>query len=264
MSTEQFIIAFALGAFSGGFIHGFVERIIQPWLERQREDALFRECMDKAGMFDSSERKGIMDSVRKLREKGISPARLFNACANTVRDRILGASKSELTPDEIKESNDLTLAAWDKLQAEQQRRSFAYGNVNIDNPDVTREMVDSAAATLIAGPSKEWCDENAKAEQGMEIGVGADGIEGGTIGDPGGSLEFVSGERGPDLKGGNIEIKGGNTLQIPNGAKIEFEPDPHLRGSAQFPCEKCGNADTGSSRDYKGFERCNECGYPSP
>ena len=29
--------------------------------------------------------------------------------------------------------------------AEAQRRSFAYGNANIENEDVTREMVDAAA-----------------------------------------------------------------------------------------------------------------------
>ena len=30
-------------------------------------------------------------------------------------------------------------------EQEAQRRSFAFGNANIDNPDVTREMVDEAA-----------------------------------------------------------------------------------------------------------------------
>jgi len=31
---------------------------------------------------------------------------------------------------------------------EQQRRSFAYGNTNIENPNVTRETVDRAAKNL--------------------------------------------------------------------------------------------------------------------
>lgn len=33
-------------------------------------------------------------------------------------------------------------------QAEAQRRSFAYGNTNIENPLITRETVDSAAGRL--------------------------------------------------------------------------------------------------------------------
>lgn len=35
---------------------------------------------------------------------------------------------------------------------ERQRRSFAYGNVHIDNPNVTREMVDRAAERLASEP----------------------------------------------------------------------------------------------------------------
>ena len=33
-------------------------------------------------------------------------------------------------------------------QKEEQRRSFAYGNANIENPRVTRETVDKAADAL--------------------------------------------------------------------------------------------------------------------
>jgi hypothetical protein len=33
-------------------------------------------------------------------------------------------------------------------QKEEQRRSFAYGNTNIENPRITREMVDEAAEKL--------------------------------------------------------------------------------------------------------------------
>jgi hypothetical protein len=33
-------------------------------------------------------------------------------------------------------------------EREEQRRSFAFGNANIDNPDVTREIVDAAAEAL--------------------------------------------------------------------------------------------------------------------
>ncbi len=36
-------------------------------------------------------------------------------------------------------------------ELEAQRRSFAFGNANIDNPNVTREAVDKAAETLKAG-----------------------------------------------------------------------------------------------------------------
>ena len=36
-------------------------------------------------------------------------------------------------------------------QREQQRRSFAYGNANIENPSVTREIVDKAAQSLVVG-----------------------------------------------------------------------------------------------------------------
>jgi len=35
-------------------------------------------------------------------------------------------------------------------QREEQRRSFAYGNANIENENVTRETVDQAAATMRA------------------------------------------------------------------------------------------------------------------
>ena len=33
-------------------------------------------------------------------------------------------------------------------QAEEQRRSFAYGNTNIENPRITRKMVDEEAERL--------------------------------------------------------------------------------------------------------------------
>jgi hypothetical protein len=36
------------------------------------------------------------------------------------------------------------------------------------------------------------------------------------------------------------------------------------RGTAERPCEHCGNSITGSTVDHKGFMRCNVCGYPSP
>ena len=42
------------------------------------------------------------------------------------------AQKHTMTPEEL----------------EAQRRSFAFGNANIDNPNVTREMVDEAAERL--------------------------------------------------------------------------------------------------------------------
>jgi len=42
------------------------------------------------------------------------------------------ARKHQMTPEE----------------REAQRRSFAFGNANIDNPDVTRELVDEVAERL--------------------------------------------------------------------------------------------------------------------
>ena len=39
-------------------------------------------------------------------------------------------------------------------QKEAQRRSFAYGNLTIDNPAITREMVDAAASRLYDDPKK--------------------------------------------------------------------------------------------------------------
>jgi hypothetical protein len=35
-----------------------------------------------------------------------------------------------------------------EAQREEQRRSFAYGNVAIENPRITRAMIDAAAAEL--------------------------------------------------------------------------------------------------------------------
>jgi hypothetical protein len=46
-----------------------------------------------------------------------------------LQDLLAGAKNVVLTPEE----------------KEQQRRSFAYGNVAIENPHITREMVDRAA-----------------------------------------------------------------------------------------------------------------------
>jgi hypothetical protein len=34
------------------------------------------------------------------------------------------------------------------VEAEQQRRSFAYGNANIENADITRELIDKVADEL--------------------------------------------------------------------------------------------------------------------
>jgi len=39
-------------------------------------------------------------------------------------------------------------------EKEEQRRSFAYGNTNISNPRITREMIDRAAEAL--GPPQPW------------------------------------------------------------------------------------------------------------
>lgn len=36
-------------------------------------------------------------------------------------------------------------------QKEEQRRSFAYGNTAFENSDITREMVDRQADTVVAG-----------------------------------------------------------------------------------------------------------------
>jgi hypothetical protein len=47
--------------------------------------------------------------------------------------------------DLLKAGRDFVLTPKEK---EQQRRSFAYGNIVIENPRVTREMVDRAADEL--------------------------------------------------------------------------------------------------------------------
>ncbi len=56
-----------------------------------------------------------------------------------VQDLLEAAKKIVLTPEE----------------KEQQRRSFAYGNVAIENPRITREMVDRAADEI--GPNYRDC-----------------------------------------------------------------------------------------------------------
>jgi hypothetical protein len=48
-------------------------------------------------------------------------------------------------------------------------------------------------------------------------------------------------------------------------AQCQVHPrTPAQRGTADYPCESCGNTTTGSTRDERGFMRCNVCGYPSP
>ncbi len=55
-------------------------------------------------------------------------------------------------------------------QREEQRRSFAYGNTKIENPNITRAMIDAAADGMSPSPStepdaaKSWDDAIAKAE----------------------------------------------------------------------------------------------------
>jgi hypothetical protein len=49
-----------------------------------------------------------------------------------LQQRLVAAKKIEMTADE----------------KEVQRRSFVFGNTNIDNPRITREMVDKAAEAL--------------------------------------------------------------------------------------------------------------------
>lgn len=38
-----------------------------------------------------------------------------------------------------------------EAEREEQRRSFAFGNANIENPDVTREIVDAVAEAMKNG-----------------------------------------------------------------------------------------------------------------
>jgi len=40
-------------------------------------------------------------------------------------------------------------------EKEEQRRSFAYGNANIENPAVTRAIIDRAAEELTREPKKD-------------------------------------------------------------------------------------------------------------
>ena len=55
-------------------------------------------------------------------------------------------------------------ASMPKEEREAQRRSFAYGNTHFENPLITREMVDRAAARLAAGQA-EVSDIVASVEQ---------------------------------------------------------------------------------------------------
>ena len=45
----------------------------------------------------------------------------------------------------VRQIEDSKRRSMTKEEAEEQRRSFAYGNANIDNPNVTREMINKAA-----------------------------------------------------------------------------------------------------------------------
>lgn len=55
-----------------------------------------------------------------------------------LEELLAAAKKVEMTPDE----------------QEEQRRSFAFGNANIENPLVTREMIDAEAEKLNAKEKK--------------------------------------------------------------------------------------------------------------
>ena len=52
----------------------------------------------------------------------------------------------------LDEARNLVMTPEEK---EEQRRSFAYGNIKIENPRITREMVDKAADEIEA-PRREW------------------------------------------------------------------------------------------------------------
>jgi hypothetical protein len=56
----------------------------------------------------------------------------------TLEDLITAARRTTMTPQ----------------QQEAQRRSFAYGNTNIENDDITRDVIDEAARSLDAENGK--------------------------------------------------------------------------------------------------------------
>lgn len=62
------------------------------------------------------------------------------------------ASKERMMPNELEKllerASQVKMTAGEK---EEQRRSFAYGNTNIENPRITRETVDRQAEALNAG-----------------------------------------------------------------------------------------------------------------
>lgn len=63
-----------------------------------------------------------------------------------------------------------------------------------------------------------------------------------------------------------LESRSSDETRLLDGAleRQRLERKRAWRGSPEHPCEECGNIDTGSTRDQKGFMRCNRCGYPSP
>ena len=46
--------------------------------------------------------------------------------------------------------------------------------------------------------------------------------------------------------------------------KLLNQEHHNIRGTRENPCEYCGQSTQGSTRDYKGFMRCNVCGRPAP
>ncbi|MBX3569441.1 MAG: hypothetical protein KF914_15375 [Rhizobiaceae bacterium] len=50
----------------------------------------------------------------------------------------------------IEKARSVTMS---ESEQEEQRRSFAYGSAKIENDDITRQIVDDAAARLAAAPN---------------------------------------------------------------------------------------------------------------
>lgn len=57
----------------------------------------------------------------------------------------INKASNQSTIDILKEGITDAIALHEQRQAEAQRRSFAFGNASIDNPNVTREAIDKAA-----------------------------------------------------------------------------------------------------------------------
>jgi hypothetical protein len=79
-----------------------------------------------------------------------------------VIERWSGADYSRIPPSFWPAASPAAVDPWVMSEADRaaQRRSFVYGNCNIDNPKVTREVVEEAERAVDAVPTP-WCEVTA-------------------------------------------------------------------------------------------------------